>query len=257
MTALDTGPAAKIQEALRPLFDRHVSDDGLTVDYDALLASEEYRTHEQASRRLAGFDPMTLELREERLAFWINLYNIAALQGFGALEAGGEADSMKRLLERDSLNLGGLDYSLNDIEYGILRGNARQPNRAWRYWRIWDRRLRYAIKPPDPRVCFALTRNSGSGPALRFYDDALVEAQLYEAAAGFVSNGGVVIDREQNLLSLSLTFRDCAADFGGGQGVIRFIADHMETEDAAWVRSKAGRMKIKYHGSAPELDASL
>ncbi|MHB9112268.1 MAG: DUF547 domain-containing protein [Thermoleophilia bacterium] len=254
--APDAGSAAMLQEAIRVLFDRFVSDDGLMVDYDALLTSEEYRTYERASEQLAGFDLLTMELREKRLAFWINFYNMAVLQEVSALE-GVSQDDLKRLFERKVYNLGGLDYSLKDIEYGILRGNARQPNRAWRYWRNWDRRLRNAIKPPEPRAHFALTRGASSGPALRFYEPALIEGQLYEAALGFVRNGGAVIDREKNLLSLSQIFRDYSADFGGGQGVIRFIADHLESEDAAWVRSQAGRMKIKYHGSAPELDARV
>lgn len=246
MIARDTGPAAMIQEAIRPLFDRFVSDDGLTVVYDALLASEEYRMYEQASRQLTGFDPLTLELREERLAFWINLYNMAALEAFSGVEATSQVDSVKRLLAGNCIKLGGQDFSLNDIEYGILRGNARQQNRAWHYWRRWDGRLRYAIKPPEPRARFALFRASGSGQAPRFYDAAMIEGQLYEAAAGFVRNEGVVIDREQNILSLSQLFRDCSSDFGGGQGVIRFIAEHLDAEDSAWVRSQAGRMKIRY-----------
>lgn len=252
----DAGFATTIQESIRVLFARFVSDDGLTVDYDALVASEEYRDYERECLQLPGFDPMTLEFREERLAFWINIYNMAALQVVSTLGGRGRIEDVKTLFEKKACNLGGLDYSLNDIEFGILRGNARLANRAWRYWRTWDAHLRNTIKPPEPRVCFALTRASCSGPPIRFYEPALIEGQLYEAAVGFLRHGGAVIDHEQNILSLSQIFRDYSADFGGGQDVIRFIADHLETEDAAWLRSQAGRMKVKYHGLDPELNAS-
>ncbi|MBI5869738.1 MAG: DUF547 domain-containing protein [Actinobacteria bacterium] len=249
------GSGVFIQEVICELFDRFVSDDGMRVNYDGLLASDEFRIYEQASLELAGFDPLTLEPREERLAFWINLYNMAALQAVGSFGGVSGIDGVNGFFERRACNLGGLDYSFNDIEYGILRGNARRPNRAWRYWRNWDRRLQAILKPPEPRVCFTLTRASRSGPALRFYDSALIEGQLYKAVLGFVSNGGVIIDREQDFLSLSQIFRDYSADFGGGQGVIRFIADHLPTEDAAWVRSRAGRMNIKFHSFSPEMNA--
>jgi len=251
----EAGFAGAIQGSIQGLLDRFVSSDGLAVDYDAFLTSGEYRSYELESRQLTDFNPLSLELREERLAFWINLYNMFVLQAVGTLDGTGSVQEVKGFHERKVCNIGGRYYSLNDIEYGILRGNARQPNRAWRRWRNWDVRLRAAMRPPEPCVCFALTRASRSGPALRFFDASLIEGQLFQAAVGFIANGGVIIDRERNSLSLSQIFRDYSADFGGGQGVIRFIADHLESEDAAVVRSQAGRMRIKYHGFARELNA--
>lgn len=247
----DAGIAHQIQESIHTLFERFVSADGLTLDHKALLASAEYACYEQETQQLADFNPVMLEPREERLAFWVNIYNAAVLTMAGDR---GEVpvnearnDEAKELFQRSICTVGGQDYSLNDIEYGILRGNARQPNRAWRHWRYWDPRLRAAVRPSEPRVCFALIRPSRSWPALRFFDASQIEGQLYQAATGFIRNGGVVVDRESNSLSLAHIFRDYSADFGGGQGVIRFVADHLETDDAAAVRSRAGRLKIKYH----------
>lgn len=248
----DAGPAGEVQEAINGLFCRFVSSDGLIVDYKGLRASRELKEYEQTVRRLADLDPLAPEPREERLAFWINLYNMSVLQAVGMLEGDSAVKDMKDFHERKVCNHGGRDYSLNDIEYGILRGNSRQPNRVWSRWRSWDARLKVAVQPPEPRVCFALARAPGPGPAIRFFKASQIEGQLYQAAVAFINNGGVIIDREGDTLSLSRLFRNYSADFGGGQGVIRFIADHLESDDAALVRSHAGRFRIKYHDLNPE-----
>jgi len=111
------------------------------------------------------------------------------------------------------------------------------------------------VHPPEPRVCFALTCASSSGPALRYFEASSIEGQLYQAAKDFINGGGVLIDSERNLLSLSRQFRDYSADFGGGQEVVRFIADHMQPDDAATVRSLAGRINIRYHSPADKLNS--
>lgn len=252
----EAGVAGVIQDAICALFARFVSFNGLTVGYDALLASSEYRNYELELGQLTDFNPLDLDLREDRLAFWINLYNMTVLRAVGTLEGHGSVRDVNGFFERKVCNLGGFDFSLSDMEYGILRGNARQPKKAWRLWRQWDKRLGMAVQPPEPRVCFVLTRASGPGPALRFFEASKIEGQLHTAATGFINNGGVIIDRERNTLNLSYLFREYSADFGGGQGVIRFIADHLEPDDAALVRSQAGRLKIKYQEPARGQNAS-
>ncbi|MDO8737209.1 MAG: DUF547 domain-containing protein [Thermoleophilia bacterium] len=252
----DGGFAGEIQDSIEMLFERFVATDGMAVDYKALHNSAEFRDYELEVRKLADFDPTELELREERLALWINLYNMTVLQKVGTLDAAASVKDVKGFFSRNACSLGGMDYSLDDIEHGILRDNAREPGRPWRKWRSWDARRHSAVYPLEPRVCFALTRASSSGPALRFYDVAGIEGQLYQAAKGFILNGGVTIEIERNTISMSQIFRDYSADFGGGQGVLKFIANHMEPEDAALIRSRAGAMKVKYHTLARELNSA-
>lgn len=211
----------------------------------------EFREFLAASEKLKEFDPFLLEQREQRLTFWINMYNVTALRcAVPAAENLPEAENTpgaeKNFSRRGSCNIGGATYSLDDIEYGILRNNARRPYRPWRHFRFWDRRRRLAPQPPEPRVCFALARPE-TRRLPRFFEAGALDGQLYQAAVDFLKQGGVVIDRDGQSIRLAPLLRECSADFGGDQGVIRFVAAHLEpSADAAFFYSQAGRVDIKF-----------
>ena len=61
--------------------------------------------------------------REDKLAFFINIYN--ALVIHGNIERGTPTNTYQRykFFSTVSYNIGGQNFTLNDIENGILRGN--------------------------------------------------------------------------------------------------------------------------------------
>lgn len=64
-------------------------------------------------------------------------------------------------------HLGGNNYSLNDIEHGLLRGNSKPHNSYARMFTPQDPRLRCSVLVWDPRIHFALVRGTKSCPVLR------------------------------------------------------------------------------------------
>jgi len=239
--------AAGFMDHVRTIYDKFVSSDGLAVDYASLSDSDELEDCRIFMQQLAGFDPAWLEESQHLLAFWINLYNFQVVLNVGRLGISKQVQDPGGFFDRVSCRTGGFSWSLNDIEYGILRGNARRSFRIWRQLRRWDQRRRLVLDPPEPRVCFALVPAACSGPPLRFFDSASIQAQLHQAAVDFISHGGVVIDRERDTISLSHLFRAYSRDFGGGQGVIRFIAEHLESpDDATFILTKIGKISVKY-----------
>jgi hypothetical protein len=244
-----TGPefAGEIQELIHAVFDKIVSGDGLTVDYASLRDSDEFQDYLVKSQQLAGFEPACLASREGQLTIWINLYNISVIQKVERLEIDKQVLDPGGFFDHNACRVGGFSWSLNDIEYGVLRGNTRRPFRVWRQLRPWDARRRMSLDPPEPRVCFALAQAARSSPPLRFYSPDKVEGQLYQAAVDFISHGGVVIDRDQGTIFLSRLFRIFSPDFGGGQGVMRFIAEHLESpDDAAFILTQVGNARVKF-----------
>ncbi|MHB1325578.1 MAG: DUF547 domain-containing protein [Thermoleophilia bacterium] len=232
---------------IESVYEKAVSDDGRNVDYASLGTTMEFQNYILQSRQLAGLDPATLDSREAQLAFWINLYNILAIHCVDLPGVSSSVSEESGFFDHQACSIGGLDYSLNDIEYGILRGNARKSNRVWKQFRKWDPRVRLSLDPPEPRVCFALVRAARSSPPLRFYQAEQIEGQLHRAAVDFIGNGGVIIDRKQGTMSMSRIFRSYSRDFGGDQGVMRFIADHLESpDDAGCLRSRAGKLKVQF-----------
>ena len=75
--------------------------------------------------------------------------------------------------------IGGLPYSCDDIEHGVLRNNQASPAHvlsllgmkrlAPRTFAHGDRRQRMCIDPPDPRIHFALVCGAKSCPPIKTY----------------------------------------------------------------------------------------
>lgn len=184
------------------------------MDYARLCASPTYAEYCQCARRLQSFDPATLANREERLPFWINLYNalvVDAVIQFGVKRSVNEAPGF---LWRAAYDIGGRRYCSFDIEYGILRANAPHPAIPGPHFGVDDPRRRYSLERLDPRVHFALVCAARSCPPIAVYDAANIDEQLDVAARTFVNNGGVEIDRAAGEVRLSRIFQWYAPDFG-------------------------------------------
>src|SRR5687767_3879535 len=116
-------------------------------------------------------DPTALRGDDARIAFWINTYN-ERLRGFLAdRPRSGHLFRHRSLFRRESFEIGELDYTLDAIEHGLLRGNARPPYSPRRLLRPGDPRLAAAPSKLDPRIHFALNCGARSCPPVRRYTD--------------------------------------------------------------------------------------
>ena len=67
--------AEQLRQSVLALYDKHLAADGKAVDYEGLSADPDFRLFVDATAELQKLD-MSAFSREERLAFWINIYNI-------------------------------------------------------------------------------------------------------------------------------------------------------------------------------------
>jgi hypothetical protein len=65
--------------------------------------------------------------REEKLAFFINLYNMMAIHAISILGHPEGTLERRKLFGEFKYVIGGSTYSLSAIQNGILRGNLRPP----------------------------------------------------------------------------------------------------------------------------------
>ncbi len=185
------------------------------VDYDRLRHSPSYAEYRECARRLQSFDPASLSCREERLAFWINLYNalvVDAVIRFGVKRSVNEASGF---FWRAAYSVGGQRFCAFDIEYGILRANSAHPAIPGRHFGSRDPRRRHSLPALDPRIHFALVCAARACPPIAVYDPGRIDEQLDLAARSFVNGGGVSIDRAAGEIGMSQIFRWYAPDFGG------------------------------------------
>lgn len=141
-----------------------------------------------------------------------------------------------------------MDFSPDDIEHGILRGNSRPPNSLFRPFGEGDGRLRYAITPVEPRIHFALVCASSSCPPVEVYTPEKLGDELDISGRTFINSGAVEIDKEEGKVLLSRVFKWYGGDFAPDQaGLLRFIAPFLyREEDTEYLEKNAERLKVGF-----------
>jgi hypothetical protein len=220
--ALDEGLYAALLEQHTVAVDDIAST---RVDYAALRASEGW---ESLIRTLGDSVPERLRSRTEKLAFWINAYNILAIDLVRRHYPIDSIRSIGSLLspvwKKKAGEIGGRAYTLHQIEHEILRPMG------------------------EPRIHAAIVCASLSCPPLRRepYRGAELEAQLDDNVRRWLADPrkGARIDRSAQTLSLSPILDWFAEDFGGD--VLPFVRGHLPAADAAWIAAPGGSLRVRY-----------
>ncbi len=174
----DVAPAENYEVSLSALLAQVVTDDGL-VRYDLLGGPlrDEFR---RVLKSVEDFDASRLRTREERLAFWLNAYNVQMLENI--LETPGVddivADGFVEKFFRTPYRTATLDVTLDQIEHVILRRSD------------FDERLAvFRLAELDPRIHAGLNCAAISCPSLRrrAFTAENVDAELDAAMADFVN----------------------------------------------------------------------
>eukprot|EP00242_Pyramimonas_sp_CCMP2087_P012684 CAMPEP_0198199912 /NCGR_PEP_ID=MMETSP1445-20131203/3020_1 /TAXON_ID=36898 /ORGANISM="Pyramimonas sp., Strain CCMP2087" /LENGTH=731 /DNA_ID=CAMNT_0043869823 /DNA_START=481 /DNA_END=2676 /DNA_ORIENTATION=- len=175
-----------IRGKLSTIYDAHLVGRSRKVDYEGLALSDYFIDYQAASTELQIFDISVIAFNM-KIAFYINLYNALVLHGFMVIGPPSSLYQRIYFYNHTCYNLGGMTYSLNDIEHGLLRGNQKPINSYCRVFAPNDPRLRSAVVIWDPRIHFALVRGTKSCPILRVYDPERLDEMLNEATSDFCS----------------------------------------------------------------------
>ncbi len=173
-----------------------------TVDYPAVARDADWP---RLLTVLARFDPSRLSGRKERLAFFINAYNILAIKVVldhwpvdSIRDAGGLLTPVWKM---QAGTIGGRAYSLDAIEHGVLRPMG------------------------EPRMHFAIVCASISCPDLRGepYTAAALDGQLDDQVKRFLASPAKGLCRSVGGVRVSRIFDWFEDDFEVAGGVPAFI----------------------------------
>jgi len=177
-----------------------------------------------ARRRIAERSPAALEALapDERLAFWIDVYNAAT--GAALLSDPERFEHRRRFFSTPVVTVAGEELSLDAIEHGILRRSQ------WKYGLGYVPNpfpsafvRRHRVAEPDPRIHFALNCGAASCPPVAAYEPATVDEALDSAAESYLRAETTVADGVVRVPRLLLWYR---GDFGGGSGIRRLLREH-------------------------------
>jgi hypothetical protein len=186
------------------------------VDYRGLRSSADWSRLVASLERI---DPAALATPDERLAFWINAYNILAIDLVvrnQPIESIRDIGSLLRpVWKREAGRIGGASYSLDRIEHGIIRPMG------------------------DPRTHAAVICASTSCPALRRepWRARELDAQLDDAVRIWLADEGkgLRIDREDESVTLSRIFDWFEEDFETQGGTLAFVARYAPEPSRSWL----------------------
>lgn len=243
--------AAEVKRAINAFKAAAIDASGSRVDYSGLRESKAYAEYRRTcTPQLRALDLRTLETREERLAFWINLYNaltIDAVIAFGIQRSVTEGFAgIVRFFRRATYDVGGQRFSSEEIEHGVLRANLGHPYIPGPQFGPSDPRRACMVAPLDPRIHFALNCASRSCPPIGVYDAATIDAQLDLATRNFV-DGETSVDPTREEIRLSSIFRWYSKDFGGQAGIIEFLLRNLpDDERQEWLAANRSKARLAY-----------
>lgn len=225
-------PAAANDLALYArLLERHTQEVAdlarVRVDYPAISTSPDWR---RLVASLASADPAALRTREQQLAFWINAYNILAIdlvaQHYPIASIRDVGSRLRPVWKRPAGRVGGRAVTLDEIEHEIVRPLG------------------------DPRTHAVVICASTSCPALPREPLAAerLDAQLDAAMRRWMADPGkgLQIDRATNTVRASRIFDWFEKDFAKAGGVLAFVARYAPESDREWLRAHGASAQIEY-----------
>jgi hypothetical protein len=243
-----------LRRAINELKAEAIDSTGLHVDYARLESSPALAIYRSWVACLRSFDLTALTSHEQRMAFWLNLYNALIIHAVINRKVLRSINTERGAFDRAAYVINGLRFSANDIEHGVLRGNRSHPLVPGPVFAADDPRRTCTITRFDPRLHAALNCAARSCPPINFYDSERLESQLDLAMRSFVNSGALEINRRQYRVSLSRIFSWYASDFGGAwfgyrgaTHLIRYVLPYMESvDDRSWLESNLSQLKVRF-----------
>ncbi len=169
-------------------------------------------------KQLENFSPDNLTTKEEKLAFYINAYNILALKtivdNWPVKSIKDVGSLFESVWKKDAGQIGGKTVTLNEVEHEILRPLG------------------------DPRIHMAIVCASVSCPDLRTeaYAANTLNEQLDDQTNRFLSNPAKGLKIDGNKVRISRIFNWFKEDFQPG-GVEVFIRQYKELPSDANIKA--------------------
>ncbi|KAF9597944.1 hypothetical protein IFM89_023315, partial [Coptis chinensis] len=139
---------------------------------------------------------------QQKLAFWINMYNACIMHGFLQYGVPSNQESLLALMKKATLKIGGSKISAMAIENFILRAQSSS-NLKDVYWKDEEYekesaiRTLYRLESLEPNITFALCCGTRSSPAVRIYTANGVTTELEKSKLDYLQSSIVVTNKKK------------------------------------------------------------
>lgn len=204
---------------------RYVTDDGL-VNYKGIKDDNDFP---EIVKYFNETDPDTLQTDNDRLAFWINAYNVFVISGVI------EAYPVESVLK-----IGTIPHSF----FRLKRFKTRHGKIT--LTTLENKKIRESFS--DPRIHFAINCASAGCPKLisKAYMGEILDQQLEERTVAFINNKNKnYLDREKRILYLSRIFKWYEGDFTKEHASLEnYITKYLNKDNADFLTENS--VKIEF-----------
>ncbi|XP_006300100.2 uncharacterized protein LOC17890863 [Capsella rubella] len=196
-------------------------------------ASGALRKFRTLVEQLARVNPIHLSCNE-KLAFWINLYNALIMHAYLAYGVPRSDLKLFSLMQKAAYTVGGHSYTAAAMEYVILKMKPpmHRPQIALllaiHKMKVSEEQRKASIDTHEPLLGFALSCGMYSSPAVRIYTangvkEELLEAQrdFIQASVGLSSKGKLLVPKMLHCYAKSLV-----EDSNLGVWISRYLPPH-------------------------------
>ncbi|OMO83279.1 hypothetical protein CCACVL1_11460 [Corchorus capsularis] len=215
-------------------------------------ASGALRRFRTLVEQLAKVNPIHLS-SNEKLAFWINLYNALIMHAYLAYGVPRSDLKLFSLMQKAAYTVGGHSFSAAAIEYVILKMKPplHRPQiallLALHKLKVSDEQRKSAIDAYEPLVSFALSSGMYSSPAVRIYTPKNVREELEEAQRDFI-RASVGVSSKGKLLVPKL-LHCFAKGFVDDSNLAVWISHYLPPHQAAFVEQCISQRRQSLLGS--------
>jgi hypothetical protein len=216
----------RLKTLLDPIYKQILSSDRRLVFCERLEECVQFNEYLVFAKETAQLD-IGNATREERLAFFVNIYNIMLIH---IMHKNGPPLTIwqrRKYFNFTYYSIGGHLYSLQSILNGILRGNRTGIGMLWKPFGKEDRRRPLIVDDGEPLAHFAVNNYTRSSPPLRTYSTQNVYEEMKEQTLEMLMTDEFLrVDRNKHVIHVSKLFKIYAEDFGDTpEDIVEWIAD--------------------------------
>ncbi|MGB3798686.1 MAG: DUF547 domain-containing protein [Lewinella sp.] len=180
--------------------------------------------------QLAGYDPgnlaAALDSRNEKLAFWVNVYN--GMVQYLLIEDPTLYDDRGSFFKTPRFTVAGQELSPDDMEHGIIRGGENKLGLGFIPQLFTDKFSRtFRIKGGDSRIHFALNCGASDCPPVEIYEPATYNEQISARVRSYLADHSTIEERDgKRVLHTSPLFSWFRGDFRDHDGVDDFLVEY-------------------------------
>lgn len=203
-------------------------------------AAEALRMFRSLVEQLSRVNPSSLK-HEEKLAFWINVYNALMMHAYLAYGVPKSDFKFFSLMQKAAYTVGGRSFNAVVIEHLLLKAKAQwyKPQiallLAHQKLKLREEVSMFGIDRVEPLVTFSLSFGASSSPAVRVYTAENVHEELQSSLQDY-ARASVRVSTRGKLLIPKLLF-EFGCDLVGEGEIVDWICQFLPCQQSSLMRN--------------------